>query len=167
MVSRHFPRTFVVFHQGSPNANTYLPDYASKDGTAIRDYIHILDIAAGHLAALEYLHSNKPGLRAWNLGTGTGSTVYDIIHAFSRAVGRYLPYEVVGRRQGDVLDLTSNPKRANRELGWKTTRTMGDACESLWKWTRNNPQGYREEPPKELLEALEKQKTGTNGQWVI
>ncbi|KMU85286.1 bifunctional protein GAL10 [Coccidioides immitis H538.4] len=129
-------------------------DYASHDGTAIRDYIHILDLANGHLEALNYLRDNRPGVRAWNLGTGKGSTVFDIIKAFSKAVGRDLPYEVVARRDGDVLDLTGNPSRANRELGWKATRTFEQACEDLWRWTKNNPQGYRQSPPEEFLAKL-------------
>ena len=81
-----------------------------------------------------------------------------MIKAFSKAVGHDLPYEVVGRRAGDVLDLTSNPTRANRELGWKTKRTLEDACVDLWLWTENNPQGYRQQPPKELLQKLEQMK---------
>ena len=130
-------------------------DYASNDGTAIRDYIHILDLAQGHLAALDYLRTNNPGVRAWNLGTGRGSTVFEMIKAFSKSAGRELKYEVVGRRAGDVLDLTSNPSRANKELGWKTKRTMEDACDDLWRWTENNPEGYRQQPPKEMLERVE------------
>ena len=133
-------------------------DYASKDGTAIRDYIHILDLAKGHLVALNYLRDRHPGVRAWNLGTGKGSTVFDMIKAFSTAVGRDLKYEIVGRRAGDVLDLTANPTRANEELGWKAQRTLEDACEDLWRWTKNNPQGYRQQPPKELLEKLQQDK---------
>lgn len=82
-----------------------------------------------------------------------------MIRAFSAAVGRDLPYEVVGRRDGDVLDLTSNPSRANKELGWKTERTLEQACEDLWKWTRNNPEGYRQNPPKELVETVKESKT--------
>ncbi|KAI5303209.1 UDP-glucose-4-epimerase [Ascosphaera atra] len=131
-------------------------DYDSADGTAIRDYIHILDLAEGHLAALEHLRSKRPGVRAWNLGTGKGSTVFHMVRAFSAAVGRDLAYEVAPRRAGDVLDLTSNPQRANAELGWKAKRTLEDACEDLWKWTRNNPRGYKQDPPKELLEALKR-----------
>lgn len=133
-------------------------DYASDDGTAIRDYIHILDLAQGHLAALNYLRKHHPGVRAWNLGTGKGSTVFHMIKAFSTAVGKNLPYQVVGRRTGDVLDLTANPSRANRELGWKAERTLEVACEDLWRWTKNNPQGYRQDPPQELLDNLKKQK---------
>jgi len=130
-------------------------DYDSKDGTAIRDYIHILDLAEGHLVALNYLRSHHPGVRAWNLGTGKGSTVFDMVKAFSHAVGRDLPYEVVGRRAGDVLNLTANPSRANSELAWETKRTLVDACEDLWRWTENNPEGYRQQPPKQFVdEAL-------------
>jgi len=133
-------------------------DYSSSDGTAIRDYIHILDLAQGHLASLNYLRKHNPGVRAWNLSTGRGSTVFEMVKAFSKAVGRDLPYQVVERRAGDVLDLTGNPTRANNELGWKTKRTMEDACADLWRWTENNPEGYRQQPPKELLDRLEKLK---------
>ena len=133
-------------------------DYNSSDGTAIRDYIHILDLAQGHLIALKYLRDHQPGVGAWNLGTGKGSTVFQMIKAFSAVVGRDLPYEVVGRRQGDVLDLTANPTRANQELGWKAERTLEEACKDLWRWTENNPQGYRQSPPQELLDRLKAQK---------
>ncbi|TAQ85131.1 hypothetical protein B7494_g6557 [Chlorociboria aeruginascens] len=131
-------------------------DYKSKDGTAIRDYIHVVDLAKGHLAALNHLRDKQPGVRAWNLGSGRGSTVFDMIKAFSKVVGRDLKYEVVGRRAGDVLDLTANPARANEELGWKTELTLEDACEDLWRWVSNNPQGYRQDPPAELLHAIKK-----------
>ncbi|KAK7729111.1 UDP-glucose-4-epimerase [Cytospora paraplurivora] len=131
-------------------------DYTSRDGTAIRDYIHVVDLARGHLVALNYLRNNKPGVKAWNLGSGRGSTVFEIIKAFSKVVGRDLAYEVVDRRQGDVLDLTANPSLANKELNWKTELSMEKACEDLWRWVDNNPQGYRQQPPAELLEALKK-----------
>lgn len=131
-------------------------DYDSRDGTCIRDYIHVVDLAKGHLAALNHLRETNPGVRAWNLGSGRGSTVLEMVHAFEKAVGHELKYEIVGRRAGDVLDLTANPKRANEELRWKTELTLEDACEHLWKWSSNNPRGYRQEPPKELLDALKK-----------
>ncbi|CAK7245401.1 MAG: UDP-glucose-4-epimerase [Sporothrix thermara] len=131
-------------------------DYASRDGTAIRDYIHIQDLARGHLSALKYLREHKPGLKTWNLGSGRGSTVFEIIKAFNASVGRELPYEVVPRREGDVLDLTANPALANKELEWKTELTMEDACNDLWRWVENNPKGYRQDPPTKLLEQLKK-----------
>jgi UDP-glucose 4-epimerase len=133
-------------------------DYASKDGTAIRDYIHVLDLASGHLAALNYLREHKPGVKAWNLGSGRGSTVFEMIKAFSKIVGRDLPYQVVERRQGDVLDLTADPTLANKELGWKTKLTLEDACDDLWRWVENNPKGYRQDPPALFLEALKTSK---------
>lgn len=108
------------------------------------------------MIALNHLREKKPGVKAYNLGTGRGSTVFDMIKAFSKAVGRDLPYQVAERRAGDVLNLTANPTLANTELNWKTEKTLEDACEDLWKWTKNNPQGYRQQPPKELLDALKK-----------
>ena len=110
------------------------------------------------MAALNHLRSARPGVRAWNLGSGRGSTVFEMINAFSAAVGRPLNYEVVERRAGDVLDLTANPGRANEELGWKTKLTLEDACEDLWRWVSNNPRGYRQEPPVELVELVDKVK---------
>ncbi|CAE7200624.1 hypothetical protein CFE70_008103 [Pyrenophora teres f. teres 0-1] len=133
-------------------------DYKSKDGTAIRDYIHVLDLARGHLQALNYLRDQQPGVKAWNLGTGKGSTVFEMIKAFSNVVGRDLPYEVAPRRQGDVLDLTANPTLANKELNWKTEFTLEDACADLWRWTENNPEGYDQQPPKEFVDALKNKK---------
>ncbi|KAK6457884.1 UDP glucose-4-epimerase [Scheffersomyces xylosifermentans] len=121
-------------------------DYASHDGTPIRDYIHVVDLAKGHIAALGYLAKNTGGLyREWNLGTGKGSTVFDVYHAFSKAVGKELPYEVVARRAGDVLDLTANPARANKELEWKAELSIEQACADLWKWTVQNPTGFKVE----------------------
>lgn len=165
----------AISHVGFPYGTRLLTpltvDYSSKDGTAIRDYIHILDLAAGHLVALNYLRRHRPGVRAWNLGTGMGSTVFHMIKAFSAVVGRDLPFQVVGRREGDVLDLTANPTRANTELGWKAKRTLEDACADLWRWTENNPLGYRQSPPDELLQSLKKsqedntvEKVQVNGQ---
>lgn len=120
-------------------------DYNSHDGTPIRDYIHVVDLARGHIAALKYLNGleKDEGLyREWNLGTGKGSTVFDVYNAFCKSVGRELPYEVVGRRAGDVVDLTANPTRANTELKWVAKFTIDDACRDLWKWTTENPFGY-------------------------
>lgn len=144
----------VKFPYGTRLLTRLTTDYSSSDGTAIRDYIHVLDLAAGHLVALNYLRDHHPGVRAWNLGTGKGSTVFQMIRAFSKVAGKTLPYEVVGRRAGDVLDLTANPSRANVELGWKAERTLEDACRDLWRWTKANPRGYRQSPPKRYLDRL-------------
>ncbi|CAI5758937.1 unnamed protein product [Candida verbasci] len=120
-------------------------DYASHDGTPIRDYIHVIDLAKGHIAALNYLHKigNSGLYREWNLGTGKGSTVFDVYLSFCKAVGRELPYEVVARRSGDVLDLTAKPDRANEELQWKAELGIDEACKDLWKWTTENPFGFQ------------------------
>lgn len=133
-------------------------DYSSKDGTAIRDYIHVLDLAKGHLVALNYLREHNPGVKAWNLGSGRGSTVFEMVKAFSHVVGNDLAYQVVDRRPGDVLDLTANPTLANQELNWKTELTLEDACQDLWKWTKNNPEGYAQQPPQEFVEKLKASK---------
>ncbi|KAM9929285.1 hypothetical protein OXX59_001283 [Metschnikowia pulcherrima] len=120
-------------------------DYDSHDGTPIRDYIHVVDLARGHISALKYLQDlpKHEGLyREWNLGTGKGSTVFDVYHAFCKAIGRDLPYEVTGRRAGDVLNLTANPTRANTELKWKAELSIDQACTDLWKWTTENPYGF-------------------------
>jgi UDP-glucose 4-epimerase len=132
-------------------------DYPSRDGTAIRDYIHVMDLASGHAVALNYLQEHSPGVRAWNLGSGRGSTVLEIVKAFSHVVGRDIPYDVAARRPGDVLDLTANPALANEELEWKTELSMEKACEDLWRWVSNNPKGYQQEPPAELLASLKKE----------
>lgn len=127
-------------------------DYPSRDGTPIRDYIHVMDLAEGHLAALKKLESvsGKNGdegfCREWNLGTGHGSTVFEVIHAFEKAVGHPLAYEVTKRRSGDVLDLTAKPTRANNELHWHAKRSIEQACNDLWNWTKKNPYGYQDAP---------------------
>jgi UDP-glucose 4-epimerase len=117
-------------------------DYDTPDGTALRDYIHVEDLAAGHVAALDRLTSADRAVSTWNLGTGTGSSVFEMLHAFERAVGRTLPFEVVGRRAGDIAASYADPARANAELGWKATRTIDDMCADSWRWQSQNPDGY-------------------------
>ncbi|KAL1921339.1 uncharacterized protein VTP21DRAFT_11055 [Calcarisporiella thermophila] len=126
-------------------------DYKTKDGTGIRDYIHVVDLALGHLAALNKLKEN-PGCVIYNLGTGTGYTVLDMVHAFSEAVGRDLPYKFTPRRAGDVTNLTADPALANKELNWRAERSLDVMCEDLWRWQSNNPHGYEgcpSDPPVE------------------
>jgi UDP-glucose 4-epimerase len=119
-------------------------DYETPDGTALRDYIHVEDLAAGHVAALARLNSTDTAVSTWNLGTGTGSSVFEMLHAFERAVGRSLPYEVVGRRAGDIAASYADPGRAHAELGWKAVRTIDDMCVDSWRWQSQNPNGYPE-----------------------
>ncbi|KIX05157.1 UDP-glucose 4-epimerase GalE [Rhinocladiella mackenziei CBS 650.93] len=111
-------------------------DFDTPDGTPIRDYLHVGDLAAGHLSALEKIRQFPPAdrCRVWNLGTGQGATVLQVIHAFEAATGLKIPYEIGGRRQGDVLNLTAKVDRAEKELNWKAKKTLEEACKDLWKW---------------------------------
>jgi len=117
-------------------------DYDTPDGTPLRDYIHVEDLAAGHVAALAKLAMTEVPVSTWNLGTGVGTSVLDVVKAFERAVGRPLPYEVVGRRAGDIAASYADPHRANAELGWTATRTIDDMCVDSWHWQSQNPNGY-------------------------
>lgn len=118
-------------------------DYDTPDGTALRDYIHVEDLAAGHIAALRHL-SEHPDLsvRSWNLGTGRGSSVLDMVEAFAAASGRPLPYDIVGRRPGDLAVCYADPTRAEAELGWRAERSIEQMCADTWRWQAGNPQGY-------------------------
>ncbi|HEV7171636.1 UDP-glucose 4-epimerase GalE [Pedococcus sp.] len=117
-------------------------DYDTPDGTAMRDYIHVEDLAAGHLAALTRLGSTDERVSTWNLGTGQGTSVLEVLHAFEAACGRELPYEIVGRRAGDIAASYADPSRAQSELGWRATRTIEDMCADQWRWQEANPLGY-------------------------
>ena len=118
----------------------YGNDYPTKDGTGVRDYIHVVDLALGHIAAIEKCQT--PGIHIYNLGTGIGYSVLDMIHAFEKACGKKLPYEIVGRRPGDVASCYASSKKANEELGWHTLYDLEDMCASQWNWQKNNPNGY-------------------------
>ncbi|GAA1996778.1 MULTISPECIES: UDP-glucose 4-epimerase GalE [Nocardioides] len=117
-------------------------DYPTDDGTCERDYIHVMDLAAGHVAALEHLDDMAEPARAFNLGTGHGTSVMELFHAFERAVGRELPYEVVGRRPGDLPRMWADATRAREELGWEATRTVDEMCADTWYWQSRNPHGF-------------------------
>ncbi len=117
-------------------------DYDTVDGTGVRDYIHVEDLAAGHVAALEALTRTTEAVNTWNLGSGHGTSVLELLHAFERAVGRELPYEVVARRPGDVATSYADPSKANAELGWRTHKTIDDMCADTWRWQAQNPQGF-------------------------
>jgi UDP-glucose 4-epimerase len=117
-------------------------DYDTPDGTALRDYIHVEDLAAGHLAALNRLASTDEAVSTWNLGTGQGTSVLEVLHAFERACGRELPHEIVGRRAGDIAASFADPSRAQAELGWRAEKTIDDMCADQWRWQSANPTGY-------------------------
>ena len=118
-------------------------DYPTPDGTGVRDYIHVVDLAHGHLRAIEKLRT-KPGLVTYNLGTGRGYSVLEAIAAFSKACGKPIPYKIVGRRPGDVASCYADPSLAQRELGWLTTKGLAEMCADAWRWQTTNPSGYGE-----------------------
>ena len=118
-------------------------DYETADGTGERDYIHVVDLAEGHVAALEHLAAHPGiGARAWNLGTGHGTSVLEMVKAFEVASGREVPYEITDRRPGDLPVVYADTTRAADELGWRTSRTVEDMCADTWRWQSANPQGY-------------------------
>ena len=118
-------------------------DYPTKDGTGVRDYIHVVDLAKGHLAALEKLKSD-PGCETYNLGTGTGYSVLDMLAAFSKACGKELPHKMADRRPGDVSTVFGSPDKAKAELGWEAQLNLEDMCADSWRWISSNPNGFGE-----------------------
>lgn len=120
----------------------YGGDYPTKDGTCRRDYIHVMDLANGHLKAVEYAADHK-GVEVFNLGTGTPYSVLEIIHAFESANDIKIKYEIGERRAGDLPEFWANSEKAEKVLGWKTKRTLEDMCRDTWNWQKNNPQGYK------------------------
>ena len=115
-------------------------DYPTPDGTGVRDYIHVVDLTRGHVAAIQKL--NTPGVHIYNLGTGKGYSVLDMIHAFEKACGKKLPYEIKPRRAGDVPACYASSKKAEKDLGWKAEYDLEDMCRDQWNWQKNNPNGY-------------------------
>ena len=116
-------------------------DYNTHDGTGVRDYIHVVDLAKGHVKAIEKLKDND-GLNIYNLGTGIGYSVLDIVHNFEKASGQHNPYVIKPRRAGDIDACYSDPSKAERELGWKAENGILEMCEDSWRWQSNNPNGY-------------------------
>lgn len=121
--------------------NVFGGDYQTHDGTGVRDYIHVVDLAKGHLKALEYLFNNHE-LLIVNLGTGIGYSVLDVVKAFSKASGKDIPYVIQQRRAGDVAKCFANPDKASRLLNWKTEYSLDKMCADSWNWQSNNPNGY-------------------------
>ena len=122
-----------------PQVQVFGDDYDTPDGTGLRDYLHVMDLAAGHVAALEHL---APGARTYNLGSGTATSVLQLIDSYRRASGQEIPYRVVARRPGDDPATYADPSLAARELGWQATRTIDEACADSWRWQSQNPAGY-------------------------
>ncbi len=114
-------------------------DYDTVDGTCVRDFIHVVDLAKGHLAALEHL---QPGFDAVNLGSGTGTSVMQLVKAFENACGKTIPYEIAPRRAGDLAEFYANTDKAKQLLGWQTQKTVDEMCIDTWRWQSNNPSGY-------------------------
>ena len=128
--------------QGSlPRLQVFGGDYATPDGTGVRDYIHVMDLAAGHLAALRYLDEKQRSITA-NLGTGRGHSVLEVIKAFETATGKTVPYEIAARRPGDIAAYYADASLAERELGWRAKLGIEDMCRDAWRWQSDNPAGY-------------------------
>ncbi|MBN8761350.1 MAG: UDP-glucose 4-epimerase GalE [Thiobacillus sp. 65-69] len=125
-----------------PHLNVFGGDYPTPDGTGVRDYIHVVDLARGHLAALNRLHHNTGGVHVWNLGTGRGVSVLEMVRAFEAASGRPVPYEIVARRPGDVAQCWADPARAAHDLGWRAVYDLPRMCADAWRWQSQNPDGY-------------------------
>lgn len=124
-----------------PVLGVFGDDYPTHDGTCVRDYIHVVDLAKGHVAALEYLKKHR-GCEAINLGTGVGYSVLDILNSFERANGMSLNYEIQGRRPGDAAACYADPGKAAALLGWKAEKSLDDMCRDAWRWQCYNPEGY-------------------------
>jgi UDP-glucose 4-epimerase len=124
------------------NLGVFGDDYPTPDGTCIRDYIHVMDLSAGHLKALEWLEGH-PGAHIFNLGTGQGRSVLEVVQAFEAAIGRPIPQRVVERRPGDLPVSYADPSKANRVLGWQAQRSLAEICADMWRWQSQNPLGYR------------------------
>ena len=116
-------------------------DYDTPDGTGVRDYIHVDDLAHGHILSLKKLEEN-PGLLIYNLGTGKGTSVLELVHAFEEANNIKIPYQIVERRPGDIAECYANADKAYKEMGFKCTRSIVDACRDSWNWQKNNPKGF-------------------------
>ncbi|SIO86173.1 UDP-glucose 4-epimerase GalE [Nocardiopsis sp. JB363] len=136
-----FPYIAQVAAGRREKLSVYGDDYDTPDGTGVRDYLHVVDLAAGHRAAVDRL-ADAPGHRVYNLGTGHGTSVLESLRAFERATGDTIPYEVIGRRPGDIAICYADPSAAAGELGWKAELTVDDACRDAWRWQSTNPKGF-------------------------
>ncbi len=126
-----------------PELGVFGNDYDTHDGTGVRDYIHVVDLAVGHVKALRKVEENA-GLKIYNLGTGNGYSVLDIVHNFEKATGVKIPYAIKPRRPGDIATCYANADLAAKELGWKAENGILEMCEDAWRWQKNNPNGYED-----------------------
>jgi UDP-glucose 4-epimerase len=126
-----------------PQLNVFGNDYPTHDGTGVRDYIHVVDLADGHVAAMRYAADHK-GCEVFNLGTGTGYSVLDVVKTFEKANGVKVPYSIKARRPGDIDECYASPEKAFKELGWKAERGLEEMCRDAWNWQKNNPNGYED-----------------------
>ena len=126
-----------------PEVGVFGDDYDTPDGTGVRDYIHVVDLAKGHVKAIEKLEKTGSGVYTYNLGTGHGYSVLDIVKAFSKACGHEIPYRIKPRRPGDIATCYADPSLAAQELGWKAELGIEEMCEDAWRWQSHNPDGYR------------------------
>ena len=124
-----------------PELNVYGEDYPTPDGTGIRDYVHVVDVAIGHLRALDRLRE-KPGLVTYNLGTNRGYSVLELVQAFEKVSGKKIPYQIVNRRPGDIAISYADVGKAQRELGWSAVRGIDEMCTDAWRWQSRYPDGY-------------------------
>lgn len=123
--------------------NVFGDDYDTHDGTGVRDYIHVVDLARGHVAAINYMQQHK-GESVFNLGTGNGYSVLDMVHAFEKVTGKKVPYRIAPRRPGDLATVYASPDKSAEELGWKAEYDLEDMCRDTWAWQSRNPMGYGE-----------------------
>lgn len=123
--------------------NVFGNDYDTHDGTGVRDYIHVVDLARGHVCALKKF-AEKPGCEIYNLGTGHGYSVLDLVKAFEAASGVKIPYVIAERRSGDIATCYADSSKAERELGWVAEYGVAEMCEDSWRWQKNNPNGYED-----------------------
>ncbi len=142
MVVQTFPYVAQVAVGKLRELSVFGNDYPTPDGTGVRDYIHVVDLANGHLRALSALN-HRTGLHVWNLGTGQGYSVLEMVQAFEAASGRAVPYRLAPRRAGDIAVCFADPSKAARDLNWRAQRTLADMMRDAWKWQLTNPDGYR------------------------
>ncbi len=140
-----FPFITQVAVGKRPQLNVFGNDWPTRDGTGVRDYIHVVDLALGHLKALDYARAHA-GYRPVNLGTGRGTSVLEMVQAFERATGRRVPHVIAPRRAGDIAECWADPSLAQQLFGWRAERTLEQMCASGWRWQQGNPDGYRSPP---------------------